>query len=67
MCDIVFEKAQECAGKVNIERVFMQKHSSEWFFKKGFMRNFAEFTKKTICAGISFLIKLKTRRLFLII
>ena len=35
----------------------MQKQPFEAFFKKGFMRNFSEFTKN-ICAGISFLIKL---------
>ena len=48
MCDIGFEKAQCCAGKVNRTSV-MQKQPFEAFFKKCFMRNFAEFTnKKTI-------------------
>ena len=45
MCDIVFEKAQGCGGEVNKTSV-MQKQPSEVFFKKGFMRNLAEFTKK---------------------
>ena len=42
----------------------MQKQSPEGFFKKGFMRNFAEFTKKTICAGISFLVKFNVIKFF---
>ena len=45
MCDIVFEKIQSCGGKVNRTSV-MQKKPSQGFFNKGFMRNFAEFTKK---------------------
>ena len=38
----------------------MQNKPSEGFFKKGFMRNFPEFTKKNISAGISFLMKLNS-------
>ena len=53
MCDIVFEKAQGCDGKVN-RTSFMQKQPSEGFFKKGFMRNFAELTKKTSMPEIFF-------------
>ena len=41
----------------------MKKQPSEGFFKKGSMRNFAEFTKKDICAGNSFLIKLNSANL----
>ena len=33
MCDIAFEKAQGCGGKVNSTNV-MQKQPSEAFFKK---------------------------------
>ena len=44
-CDIDFEKAQGCGGEVNKTSI-MQKQPSEVFFKKGFMRNLAEFTKK---------------------
>ena len=40
-----FEKAQGCGGEVNKTSI-MQKQPSEVFFKKGFMRNLAEFTKK---------------------
>ena len=58
ICDIVFEKVLDLDGKIN-GRVLMQKQPSEGFFKKGFMRIFAEF-KKNICAGISFLIKLNS-------
>ena len=45
MCDIVFEKVQDRAGKVNRTSVYAET-ASEGFFKKGFMRNFPEFTKK---------------------
>ena len=45
MCDIVFEKVQDRAGKVNRTSVYAEA-ASEGFFKKGFMRNFPEFTKK---------------------
>ena len=45
----------------------MQKQPSEGFFKKSFLRNFPEFTKKNICAGISFLIKFNSVDLQLII
>ena len=38
MCNNVFEKAKRRAGKA---KVFMQKQPSEWFFKKGVIRNFA--------------------------
>ena len=56
MFEIIFEKAQDSPGKVNRGSV-IQKQSSEGFFKRSFMRNFAEFTKKNICAEKSFLIK----------
>ena len=45
MCDIVFEKVQDHAGKVNRTSVYAEA-ASEGFFKKGFMRNFPEFTKE---------------------
>ena len=54
MCKNVFEKAKRRAGK---GEVLMQKQPSEGFLKRGVMRNFA---KKTICAGISVLIKLNS-------
>ena len=38
----------------------MERQPPEGFLKKGVMRNFAEFTKKNISAGISFLIKLNS-------
>ena len=54
MCHIVFEKAKGHGGTLT-ERVFMLKQPSEGFFRKDFMRNFAEF-QENICAGISFLV-----------
>ena len=51
MCDIVFESQKVLVGQ-KIEGVFMQKQPSEMFFKKGVMRNFAEFARN-ICAGNS--------------
>ena len=53
MCDIVFKKVQRRAWKVT-ERVLMQKQPSEGFFKKGFMRIFAEFTKNHLCRNLFF-------------
>ena len=46
MCDIVFEKMK---GHGGTERVFMQTQTSEAFFKKGVLRNFAKFTRKHLC------------------
>ena len=46
MCHIVFEKAQDRAGKVSRTSVYA-KQPSEGFLKKVFVRNFAEFIKKT--------------------
>ena len=46
MCHIVFEKAQDRAGKVSRTSVYA-KQPSESFFKKVFIGNFAEFIKKT--------------------
>ena len=43
MCGIVFEKI---AGRGGTEQVFMQKQSSEVFFKTAVMRNFAKFRRK---------------------
>ena len=34
--------------------MFKQKQPSEGFFKKGVMRNFAEFTRKHICQNLFF-------------
>ena len=53
MCDIAFEKAQGRAGKVNRTSV-MQKHPSKGFFKKCFIGNFTEFTKKHLCRNLIF-------------
>ena len=58
MCDIVFEKVQGRAEKVNRMSVYAEAASEE-FFKKGFLRNFPEFTKKTSVPE-SFLIKLNS-------
>ena len=60
MCNNVFEKTKRRAGKAE---VFMQKQPSEGFFKRGVMRNFGIIHKKTICAGISVLIKLNSVKL----
>ena len=53
MCDIVFEKVQGCAGKVNRTSVY-----AEAAFRrvpiKGFMRYFSEFTKKHQCRNLFF-------------
>ena len=53
MCDIVFEKVQGCAGKVNRTSVY-----AEAAFRrvpiKGFMRYFPEFTKKHQCRNLFF-------------
>ena len=59
MCDVVFEKVQDRAGKRNRTSISAEA-ASEGFFKKGFVRNFPEFTRKRICVGISFLIKLNS-------
>ena len=48
MCDIVFKKVKVVLG------VLKQKQPSKGFFKKGFMRNFPEFTKKHLCRNIFF-------------
>ena len=48
MCDIVFKKVKVVLG------VFMEKQPSEGFFKKVFMGNFPEFTKKHLCRNIFF-------------
>ena len=40
-------------------KVFMQKQPSKGFFKKGVMRNFAEFTRKRVPEFL-FLIKLNS-------
>ena len=45
MCNIIFEKAKGCGRTVN-EEIVVQKQPFEGFFKKGVMRNFAEFTRK---------------------
>ena len=45
MCDIVFEKAKGRGGKVNRASVYAEAAVGR-FFKKGVMRNFAEFTRK---------------------
>ena len=62
MCDIVFEKVQDHAGKVNRTSVYAEA-ASEGFLKKGFMRNFPEFTKKkkNLCRNL-FLDKVKLCR-----
>ena len=39
----------------------MQNQPSEWFFKKGVMRNFSKFTKKHLCRNL-FLEKIKLCR-----
>ena len=54
MHDIIFEKVKGRGGAVNSERVFIQKQPSEGFFKKGVMRNFAEFTRKHLCRNLFF-------------
>ena len=38
---------------------FLQKPPPEVFCKKGFFKNFAKFTRKHLCCGVSFLIKLQ--------
>ena len=59
--DIVFEMVKGRAGKINRTSLYVEAEVRiEGFFKKGVMRNFAKFTKKTICAGISFLIRLNS-------
>ena len=45
ICDIVFEKAQGRAGKVDKTSVYAEA-ALRRFFKNRFMRNFAEFAKK---------------------
>ena len=55
MCGIVFEKI---AGRGGTEQVFMQKQSSEVFFKKALMRN----SQEMISAGKARL----SRRCFLV-
>ena len=52
-CDIIFEQAQGYAGKVDRTSV-MQKQPSEGFIKKGFIRNFAAFTKKHLYRKLFF-------------
>ena len=46
MCDIVFEKAKGRGGRTSV------------YVEAALMRNFAEFTKKNICARIYFLVEL---------
>ena len=53
MCDIVFKKVQSRAWKVNRSSA-LQMQLSEGFFKKGFMRTFAEFIKKHLCRNLFF-------------
>ena len=65
ICDIVFEKAQGCAGKVDKTSVYAEA-ALRRFFKNRFMRNFAEFAKKKKkkkSAGTSFLVKLSSLNL----
>ena len=45
MCDVVFEEAKIRGATVN-RRSVLHKPPSEGFFKKDFMRKFAEFTTK---------------------
>ena len=53
MCDIVFEKVQVRAGKINLTSAYAEP-SVRRVLEKGFMRNFPEFTKKYICQDFFF-------------
>ena len=54
-CDIVSEKMK---GRGGTERVFMQTQTSEGFFKKVVLRNFATFTRKHLCEKNETLVQL---------
>ena len=53
MCGIVFKKVQGRAWKLNRTSAYAEA-AVRRFFKKGFMRIFAEFTKKHLCRNLFF-------------
>ena len=53
MCDIVLEKAKGRGGTVNRTSVYAEE-PSEGFFRKGVLRNFAEFTRKHLWRNLFF-------------
>ena len=59
MCNIVFEKVQDPAGKVNRTSVYAEA-AVQRVLSKRFSEKFPRVHKKNICAGISFLIKLNS-------
>ena len=52
MCDIVFEKTNDCGRTVRCR--YMQKQPYEGFFKKVVMKSFVEFTRKHQCQNLFF-------------
>ena len=56
ICVTLFLKKRNVVAGQQTERVFILKQLSEVFFKKGVMRNFAEFTRKELRRNLYFIL-----------